>query len=284
MFTLEIENENKSKLKLTQDESIYQVVNVEGFTPPKAEIVTIDVANMDGQRFKSSRLDVRNIVLTIQINGDVETNRIKLYDFFDCGQKSKIYYSNGSRKVYIDGYTENFECELFSNSQSAQISIICPEPHWKSLYSIFVDISQSFGAFEFPFAIESEGIEFETFIDKREVNVVNEGDSSCGLIITLTALGDEIINPTIWNVKTQEFMSLNLTLNVGDYVVINTNKGSKSIFKFENGVRTNVISSLKNGSSWLQLGKGINTFTYDGDANYSQLQVYLEFNNLYKGV
>lgn len=284
MYTLEIENENKEKLVLTQNESNYQVINVEGLTPPEAEITTIKVANLDGERFKSSRLDMRNIVITVKLSGEVEKNRIKLYNFFDTGNLSTIYYSNGSRKVKIEGYCETVEGDLFSESQEVQLSIICPDPYWKGLNKIVYDISQTFGSFQFPFAIDSNGIEFSQYIDGREAVVINRGQGASGMIIKMTAMGDSIANPIIYNVNTGEFFKVNITLNSGDSIEVNTYVGKKSITKTVDGVVTNILNLVGKGSTWFQLNKGYNLYTYHGDANQGHLRVVFEFDNLYKGV
>lgn len=284
MFKLEIENKNGAKLQLTQNESNYQIVNASGLTPPTAKIETTTVANMDGEKFKSSRLEMRNIVLLIALRGDVEKNRIALYDFFDVGQYCKIYYSNGTRNVYVEGYCEQIEGDFFSQSEQMQISIICAEPFWKSFNLITVDLSQVFGGFEFPFSIDNEGVSFSDFISNREVVVINGGEIKCGVVITLTAEIDNIINPAIYNVKTGESLKINTTLNLGDIVVINTNKGEKAIEKIVDGVSANIIGTLETGSTWFQLEKGVNLFTYRADVNSSGLRVLFEYHNLYKGV
>lgn len=284
MFTLEIENGYKERLVLTQDESNYQVINVEGLTPPSSEIITTVVANLDGERHKNSRLEMRNIVIYVKIRGEVEKNRIRLYDFFDTGEPSTIFYTNGSRKVKIVGYCETVEGDLFSQSQEVQISIICPDPYWKSLESIVYDISQTFGAFQFPFAIESTGTEFSRFIDGREAVVVNRGHGSSGMIIKMSANIDGIINPVIYNVNTGEFFKINITLNQGDSIEINTYVGQKSINKTVDGVVSNILNQVEKGSTWFQLGKGYNLFTYNADINQAYLKIVFEFDNLYKGV
>lgn len=284
MFTLEIENTNGRKLKLSQNEDNYQITNITGLTSPKAEIFTSDIANMDGKKFKSSRLEVRNIVLTIKLNGDVEANRIALYDFFDTGKTCKIYYKNGARRVYCEGYCEQLEAGLFEKNQSVQVSILCVDPYWKSFNLIYSDLSFLFSNFEFPFAIEKEGVEFSIFNEIRDSGVLNSGDVSCGVVITLIANNDNIQNPIIYNVVTGEFLKLNLTMNNGDKVIINTNRGLKSICKIVDGSKINIISLLAEGSSWLQLEKGRNIFTYRADSNYLDLSVVFEHNNLFKGV
>lgn len=284
MFTLKVENKLEQILTLTQNESNYQVVNVDGLNPPKAELFTNAVAGMDGSKFKDSRLQVRNLVLTIKINGDAEQNRIHLYEYFRTGVWCKIYYSNGTRSVFIEGYCETIECPLFTINQQMQISIVCPDPYFKSLLTIYADISKQFPNFEFPFDIEEEGIEFSLLDMDRETVVTNGGEISSGLIITLTAVNGNVAYPIIYNVNTGEHLLINLVMQEGDVVVINTNKGSKSVKKISNGIETNVINSFMAGSTWFQLPVGSTVFTYQATYNDAGLKVEFESNLLYEGV
>ena len=284
MFTLKVENKRGQILELTHDETNYQVLNVEGLNPPEAEIYTNAVAGMDGEKFKSSKLQMRNLVLTIKINGEVEANRIHLYEYFRTGAWCKIYYSNGSRNVFIEGYCEAIECPLFEMKQQMQISIICPNPYLKSLLKIYSDISKQFANFEFPFEIEEEGVEFSILEVDRETVVINGGEVSSGLIITLTARNGNVAYPVIYNVNTGEFLHLNLVMQEGDIIIINTNKGSKSVKKISNGLETNVINSFVAGSTWFQLPVGASVFTYHATFNDEGLKVEFESNLLYEGV
>lgn len=284
MFTLKVENKLGQILTLTQDEQNYQVLNVTGLNPPEAEIYTNAVAGMDGEKFKSTKLQMRNLVLTIKINGEVEANRIHLYEYFKTGAWCKIYYSNGSRSVYIEGYCETIECPLFEMKQQMQISIVCPEPYFKSLMTIYADISKQFAAFEFPFEIEEEGIEFSILDVDRETVVTNGGEITSGLIITLTARNGNVAYPILYNVNTGEHMLINLVMQEGDVVIINTNKGSKSVKKISNGIETNVINAFMAGSSWFQLPVGSTVFTYQATYNDAGLKVEFESNLLYEGV
>lgn len=284
MFTLKVENKINQILELTHDETNYQVLNITGLNPPEAEIFTKAVANMDGEKFKFSKLQMRNIVLTIKINGEVEANRIHLYEYFRTGAWCKIYYSNSSRNVFIEGYCEAIECPLFELKQQMQISIVCPNPYFKSLLEIYADISKQFANFEFPFAIESDGVEFSILDLDRETVVINAGEITSGLIITLTARNGNVAYPVIYNVDTGEFIYLNLVMQEGDIVIINTNKGNKSIKKISNGVETNVINSFAAGSTWFQLPVGGTVFTYQATYNDVGLKVEFESNLLYEGV
>lgn len=284
MFTLKVENTSGQILELTHDESNYQVVNVTGLNPPEADIFTKAVANMDGEKFKFSKLQMRNLVLTLKINGEVEANRIHLYEYFRTGAWCKIFYSNSSRSVFIEGYCETIECPLFEMNQQMQISIVCPNPYFKSLLEIYSDISKEFAAFEFPFEIDEEGVEFSSIDTAREVVIINGGEITSGLTITLTARNGNVAYPIIYNVDTGEFLHLDLVLQEGDVIVINTNKGSKSVKKISNGIETNVINSFVAGSTWFQLPVGATVFTYQATFNDVGLKVEFESNLLYEGV
>lgn len=284
MYTLKVENENGAVLRLSQNESKYQIVKIDGLTSPKANITSTILANMHGEKFKSSRIEMRNIVINVRLKGNVEENRIALYNYFDNGKEVKLYYQNGTRNVFIYGYCENIDSDFFSQNEEVQISILCLNPFWKNINTTVIDVSQTFDNFEFPFAIEKEGISFSDYFENREVTIINSGDVETGTKIILTTNSSNVLNPIIYNVHTREFLKLNTSLNVGDKIIINTNKGEKSITKISNGIVINEINTLETGSSWLQLNKGSNLFTYQSEENQNSLRVVFEFNNQYKGV
>ena len=284
MYTLRIENPNGETIDLTGDESRYQISQITGLNPPNANIYLTAIAGMDGERYKSSHVDMRNIVITIAINGNVEQNRLRLYNFFGTGKWCKIFFKNNARNVYIEGYCEQVELNHFALKQTMQISIICPEPFFKSLSQIVIDISMVHAAFEFPFAIEAPGIEFSVIEPGREATIYNEGEVATGLIIRLTSLVDGISNPIIRNVETGNYLGVATTLNEGNVLMINTNKGKKSVQKYIGGATINAISSLMPGSTWFQLHSGLNSFVYSTDEAPENLKVEFAYNILYEGV
>lgn len=284
MFTLKVENNKHQFILLTQQENDYQIINIEGLDPPEAEIYTNPVANMNGAKFKSSKLQMRNIVLLIKINGNVEENRINLYKYFATGNWNKLYYTNGSREVFIEGYCENINTDLFTINQEMQISIVCPNPYLKSVDAIKADNSKVVNGFSFPFAIAEAGVSISQFEADKVVTIINDGEFETGLIIKLHANANGIVNPAIYNADTGEYMYIETTLNYDDEIIINTNKGQKSITKIVNNEETNIINALSGSSTWLQLQSGINNFTYEADLFDNLLNVVFEYNYQYEGV
>lgn len=284
MFELKIENEKKQILTLSQNESNYQIISITGLKPPKATINTIKSANKDGSSFNSSFLEERNIVLTVALAGDVAKNRLKLYEFLNTGSYCKIYYNNGLRDVYCEGHVEQIENDPFALSQQVQISILCEDPFLYALNQIYVDISKLFRNFEFPFSIGSEGKEISIININRRTEILNLGEPT-GIEIKLFINNDVTVsNPVIYNANSGEFFKLKTEVNKGDVILINTNKGKKSIKKIVDGIEQNIINSLESGSTWFLLNTGLNVFTYSADTNQSLLFVEFNYNVVYKGV
>lgn len=284
MFNLKVENAKGQILQLSQNESKYQILNIEGLTPPNASIFTSPIVNVNGEKYKSSKVEMRNIVLTLRVNGEVEKNRIALYQFFRTSKKCTLFYSNGTRDVYIDCYCEAFEGDFFTQSQELQISLICPSPFFKDVDLILYDFSKTVAMFTFPFAIDNNGVPFSDLQSEKVTSVINNGEVATGLLFTIVAMTDEVLNPTIYNVETGEYFRVETIMNKSDTLIINTNKGEKSVTKIINGIKRNEINNVSGSSTWLQLENGIHDFTYNTDSFDSELKVTVEFNTLYEGV
>lgn len=153
MFELSVKNHRGDTLNLTKSKQ-YTVYKINGLNPPKATVNSSVNTTTDGSSVNSVRLTNRNIVIYVAINGDIEVNRIELYKYFPVKKNITLYFKNGKRNVYIEGVVELIECDLFTNRQVMQISVICPKPYFKEadyLVTSFGDISN---LFYFPFSIE----------------------------------------------------------------------------------------------------------------------------------
>lgn len=293
MFSLKVENGAGQQFMLTGNETAYQVTKIDGLNPPNATIQSTTVAGMDGSRFASAKLTERNIVLTIKINGDVEANRLYLYQYFKTKNYCKIYYANGVRSVYAEGYVETIECDLFENSQTMQVSIVCHDPYLKDIDEMIYDISQIIGKFTFPFAfgaagivestITDDAIEFSIIEKNNVVNIVNRGDTDCGFVVEIVALG-AITNPIVYSVDTGEKISVDCMMVKGDVLTINTQAGKKSVTLTHDGTSINYLRHLVRGSSWLKVKHGDNQYSYSASHGEDLIQMLVRFRTMYEAV
>ena len=281
MYTLIVENEKGEQLQLT-DNPNYDVLSVEGTNPPKADINTVTVSGSDGSRFNSSRLSERNLVITLNIRPPIEENRIHLYKYFRVKHKVRIYYKIENRNAYIDGYVESFENNPFTPLQQPQISVICPEPYWKELDELLVSFSNTVNLFSFPFEIESQGMEFSR-IEHFSETVINTGDIATGGIIRFHATA-QVSKPVFHNYTNATFFGLDMELYEGDTVIINTQKGEKSLTLFRGGMTLDMLSSRMEGSKWIVFEPGENQIGFTSDDGTEYLDVEVEIVRKYEGM
>lgn len=282
MYGLKVENDRGNTLELTGNPN-YTVFKIEGLNPPQATINSSANTTTDGSSINSVRLESRNIVIYMTVNGDVEANRINLYKYFPVKKKVKIFFNNESRNVYIEGTVELIECDQFTSRQVAQISLICPQPYFKAvneLTSIFSDVSP---LFSFPFSVAETGVEISAITTNQRKSIVNAGDIETGAIIKLFAIGT-VVKPILYDVLKRTHLKLNFTMLPSDTIVINTNVGEKSIELIRDGVTYNALGYMQPDSTWFVLEAGDNVFTYDADSGNSNLQITFTTSILYSGV
>lgn len=279
MYTVIVENAKGQQLDLNKN---YHT-EITGLTPPNASVNMSKVSGVDGSQFNSAAVNSRNIVLTIYPKQPVEVNRLRLYDYFLVGQTIKIYYKNGLRNVYTEGYVETIDGTFFTNREALQISILCPDPYFKGAGEIVADISKLVSLFEFPFAIDVAGIPLSEFNEYLIGQITNDGNVSTGLVIELTANGT-VVNPVIYDADTRDSMGLRLTMQANDLIRITTIKGKTGVELIRGGLTTNIINTILDDATWFQARPGTNFYTYIVDDGLDNLSVKFMANALYSGV
>lgn len=284
MIKLELENESKNVINIDDDVN-YQLISATGFTSPSAEIFRSKSPNKKGSKYNGSTLNERYITLVIKILGDVEVNRNKLYAWIDSEQYVKINYQNKLKNVYCEGYIEESDIPMFDDNETIAVNIVCPDPYWKDLESIYTDISTLVSEFTFPFAIDKEGIPFSTILSDNQTNVFNAGNET-GIMIQAIFSGN-VTGLKIFNgndISQYIKFKNSLTFNEGDLLDINTDSSPKTITRIKaDGTKENILKYVDGRPFWFTLKKGTNVFGYEcNDETLVDLKIM--FNNKYLGV
>ncbi len=282
MFRLWVENNKKEKAELTNS-PYYESITIDGLLPPKIQINSTPVANKDGEVFNSSRVGTRPIEITIKPAFPVEENRQRLYKYFKLKKEINIYFKNQNRDIVINGIVEGFDGSLFEQKQIITINIHCFNPYLKDRVESTMDMATVLDLFEFPFSIEKEGIEFSMIDKALTQNIYNAGDTETGVIIELYSSG-EVVRPVIYNADTREYFGLNITMQLGDLIRINTNDFNKKVELVRYGETRNIINNIIKGNKWFKISPGDNTFTYQCDRGEEFLNFKFIYYNLYEGV
>ena len=198
------------------------ITDITGIGPQKATLNTTDLVTVDGSVLNSARVSTRNIVFSFQLLPDpktnlVETVRHRVYQYFPLKSLVTLKFVTDNRELYIQGYVESDEPDIFKKDETVQVSIICTSP-W--FYIDFTDVPMS-GAipkFEFPFSNESlyyPLIEFGDVIERGTMWVDYRGDIDTGGIFRLVLNEGTATGLCIENTTTDEVMTID-TSNIGE--------------------------------------------------------------------
>lgn len=286
MFSLILENANGDQLTFGAG-SPYTISEINGLNPPSATINTSQIALIDGAKYNSAKLDMRQLNIAFAIETDAAANRVAMYNVLKSKQWIRMYYSGDVRDVYIDGYIQSIDITYFAMKQIVTVAILCPSPYFKNAQEIVNQLSNIINTFYFPFAITAAApIPISYFSNDVGITVENDGDVECGMVIQLYAR-EMLSNPKIYNYVTQDYFGLTINMQPADLITIDTRQGQKSVTLLRNAIQTNIFNNIMQGSTWLQLEANGSTFTYEVDeiaGDASDLKVTFTHNNLYEGV
>lgn len=256
---------------------------------PKTTMLTSKAPGQDGVTREDTLFDERPPVANGAVIGtsyeDTLIKRKWLCSVFNPKLIGVLIYENDTETYKINCTVQ--ELPTFKNTDSVaqefQIQFYCPDPYWKPLDGIKEEMAQWVGDFEFSLEIPESGIEMGHRMSTLIANCFNNGDVDCGIRVEFTALAS-VVNPSILNVYTQEFIKVKRTLVAGDKLVINTEFGNKKVEMLHNGVSTNVFNYIDLQTTFLQLAPGDNLVRYDAESGIDNLEVAIYFTPKYVGV
>jgi hypothetical protein len=146
------------------DEQNYALIAISGLQPPKALIQLGSLPQLDGSIVLQSKIEQRNIVLTLQVLSDFEANRRRLADIFKIKQKGSLTLTLSDRTVIIDSICESIEIVPMAWPLRAMISLICPQPYFEAEQSNHLELSSIEASWTFPLALSPSGSPLGGFV------------------------------------------------------------------------------------------------------------------------
>lgn len=245
--------------------------SVGGLTPPDRDLFIGDYSR-DGGFYQGNRVGSRNVVPTFTLNPNpalgetVSGLREMLYKAFydpliDADYLQLGLHLDDGRLLYVVGYAEKFEGEIFSDDTNVQISLICPDPYIRDQTP--VTLTHPSGWTQVPFSYSGTA------------------DTGFFVQINVTTATSKL---TIDNNGKQ--MILNRSFNVDDIVRINTVAGEHSVTVETSGVETSILNALSVTSPWISLHSQANTLKVYGNTTTDIVAAIREltFTQTYWGV
>lgn len=276
------------------------VTGASGLGPAEGTINTVNFATSDGALFNSSRIKSRDIELNLKFLGsDIEAVRHKLLRYFRVKHPITLDFITDYRHTYITGHVEKNEIDIFSNSEGADLTIVCPNPFFKLRDPVkgknSVRFTTSTPSFEFEFQdpnSDSPTLIFGEMTATGETVVVYEGDADASTIVDIQFLGPasgvKLYNTTTQtriNIDTNEISRLlGSTVRAGDRLSISSGVGDKYVKAYRDGNVYNALSALDKDSDWIFLTPGDNLITVRADTGIDNVSAIVSFENLYESI
>ena len=287
------------------------IYKIDGLGPAKANVNLTDLATGDGAIFSNARVTPRNIVIHIKpldvevhahnepakLEKIIEEVRQGLYRYFPLKKQVKFEVVTTNRRVETYGIVESIDTDIFSKQSTLQISLLCPDPFFRSPQIEEYAFLGALPIFEFPFSNESlteNLLEFGILRDDSRANLYYEGEVDTGVLIRFqprrTIDTGEII---LFNVDTLETMTINASkltdimgdpFTHGDVIEVSTIRGNRYCRLLRRGQYTNVLSAFNRDMTWFQLTPGDNVFDFTVEPDLLALVVRFHYTNAFAGI
>ena len=294
---------NGKTLRMGPGEDI-DITAVTGLESSELDISTSDNALVDGASVDGKKIKPRpiHIEASFKSNKNNPENRANVIKFFNPKYTGKALITNM-------GVSRNIEYELegwtfasvrnMDNKLKILVDLLCPDPYMLNVDNYGKNMANISALFAFPWRMLSTrmtsgkldypdkargmllgGMTMGYHTLYREVVLANDGDVPTGVQIQFVATRGPVTNPKITNTGTGQYMRVNVAMQQGDILLIDTNDRHQVITL--NGV--NYYQHIDRKSEPFKLAVGDNYLEYDADENYTNLDVNLFYTPKYLGV
>lgn len=259
---------------------------------------TFKFVNQIGVYVANTSLETRPIVITGWIIAGYEalmTNlKKKLNNFVNPQENLQIEYK-GKYLVFSPETTIQYsrEEEKYCNEVVTKFKIVgtAADPIFKERVEERTISGDYSPLFHFPLIINKTDLQDSADLNKKHpqptimfgkkgssrfLTIANRGAVPVGMVINFKSIGS-VVNPSLTNVKTQEFFKLNKTMGNNEEIEVVTIVGIKSVYGKTGSNWENYFRYRDYNSTWLQLDVGDNIFQFDADSGVSSLSIAITF-------
>ena len=259
--------------------------DLDGMTAADVELSIAAVGLTDGDVITNKRTVARQLTFELYIlpGRNIEAVKRAILNAIKPKDAGVIYYDHAGRALSIDATVEKIALPRFEETSVMQITFYCAGAYWLDAGTNVQQIGLVSGLHHFPLAIDNSAtpptIVFGYYDELMTQSITNDGDAAVGMVIEIVNAdpnGGVITNPKIER-DDGAFFALDLTIEANKSVIISTTRGHKAVTY--NGA--SVLSKVAQGSTWLQLEPGENTFTVTEDGGGNNMYCQFSFRRAY---
>lgn len=260
MRKLSISSKRGGSLDLLNS-NFFVLVNFENETEATSTLGVATIPNLDGDLITSTQAMPRTVSIELYIKEhvDVESAKRQILQVIKPKQECVFRMVRDERDISLTGMVESIMMPRYQQAVTMICTFHCSQPFWEDAEEVLNTLSDVKNLHIFPLSLPEEKVPFGVFDLSRSKTFHNEGDVAVGMTIRITAI-NSVTNPKIY-ASNGEYIGVNATMVAQDVIEITTHKGNKTAKK--NG--ENILNDIMQGSTWLQMETGYNTFNIVSD-------------------
>lgn len=246
---LDITNRRSMTLSLPMEEndSGYQVADIQGLDPVKANLVSTSYPNQNGEQFQGSNRPARDVKLIFDLQPDgVQTFsslRENLYKYLMPEQQVRLrFYKASGLIVDLIGVVENHSSPQFVEDPVVTIDVRCFQPDFLDPEVVIFEGNTVSGStntpIEYPGNLEASTI-LRLYPNRAVPDFAVYNTPEDGVVRQLNFTGDLI---------------------AGDELIISSIKNQKGITLKRSGISSSFLYGRTPQSAWIELFEGFNQF------------------------
>lgn len=276
-------NQTGQEVVFTYDFTPFHLLSVDGIYRVTNNVYMTENTMIDGSTYQGSVIKQRDIVIAAEMMSDYQRNRDLLYQIFKPKAYGIFLYEEEDRKREINYIVEDLDIEEKGVVRGITISLRCPEPYFKELHDIEINMTSWVNRFQWPHEFLTAGEEFAVK-EKEQIKEVDTQSAAdyIGITVIITSDG-EVVNPSFYHFESDETMKVLTTLQAGQKLIITTQTNNKNVRLNKNGKEEEVNHLIDEDSEFIQLYNGTNTLQYDAESGAQYMNVMIMYRRRYLG-
>lgn len=177
------------------------------------------------------------------------------------------------------------DIERYYSNTIFSFSLYAPYPYWFKKEKSQITLSGLKGLFSFPWNLSDPStFKFSEYTDPGYITIINDGEAPAHWTVVFSAL-DDVTNPSIYNMKTGEYVKILKTMAAGEQITVST-EGDELTVKYllADGEETDGFPFLDVESTPFKLTVGENYVKTTAEANAVALRASISFRVPFVGV
>jgi len=284
-YNLSIRNKRSGEEIFLDGRDGYAVAPLRGMSAIPVDLHLTQGVGQVGSTVQGQSVQGYSIVITGTILGYVNDRRKRMHDVILPENECELIYREDRETWILDVFpTVNPDIQHVKSFAKFGFTLFAPHPYWKSSRGTSGMLSGLIARFQFP--VNYGDPEFHMFGERiKEISVIVKNTGNVAVNFTLTYFASApILNPTLHNVVTGDFIKINRALKAGERVIIDMESTPMTVTSHYRGEVSNIFGDLDLDSTPFMLEVGENILQDGAESGYGVLDTLVSYRIAYTGV